>query len=102
MELNYYRDKKSSWMPNHKNIWWGVDYYDTIDSVQPMHVCIDCAGEFGYWKINGPGVDKAPINLMNSNTDWQYGNCDVCGKEANITRPKYYGYLHKGWQDKKK
>lgn len=101
MEIKFFADQRALYVPWYVNEWHGVDYYSLIDSNQPKNVCLDCNHEFGYWKCIGPGLDKAPINLMNSNENWHYGECEVCGKENNLTDPKYYGYLYKGWQDKK-
>lgn len=103
MELNFCRDNLSTYPPLYVDEWFGVNYYySLIDENQPENVCLDCNHEFGYWKCLGPGLSKAPVNLMSQNNNWHYGTCEVCGKEDNLTNPKYYGYLYKEWRNKKK
>ena len=103
MELQFYKDRESMYAPFIVDQWFSVDYYDDyLESNQPQNVCHDCNHEFGYWTCIGPGLSKAPVSLMKQNKDWHYGECEVCGKETNLTNPKYYGYLYKGWRNKKK
>lgn len=102
MELNFFKDNNACYSPETIDEWTGINPSHLIDKKQPEKICINCAYEFGYWTAMGPGLNKAPTNLIKSNKDWTYGNCEVCGKEANLTKPKYYGHLYAGWQDKKK
>lgn len=103
MELNFYKDNQAQYFNHYVDEWFGVDYYySLIDREQPENVCINCNYEFGYWTCVGPGLNKAPQNLMKSHGDWHYGECEICGKQDNLTHPKHYGYLYKGWKDKRK
>ena len=58
-----------------------------VDPDQPAWVCYECGVKNGFWK---PGI-----------ATWHTDTCGVCNHQKSVTEPRDFGYLAKGWKEKR-
>lgn len=58
-----------------------------VDVDQPQWVCYECGVKHGFFS---PGL-----------ATWHPDTCGVCDQQKTVTEPRDFGYLAKGWKEKR-